>query len=69
MINFANYFLTYADISSCSHPSFTHSLTTWKTIFLGKQIIAQLVKKHPAFYETKMFVTMFRRALSIGHKY
>jgi hypothetical protein len=37
-------------------------LSIWGKILLQKLIIAQLVKKFSAFYETQMFITVFTGA-------
>jgi hypothetical protein len=42
----------------------THSLThSWSRALLEKVPIVQLLKKSPAFYGTRRFITMFTRAL------
>ena len=40
----------------------THSLIPWSRILLEKLTEAQLVKKFPAFYGTRRFITVFTRA-------
>ena len=47
------YLLTY---------SLTHSLTPWSKILLEKLTDSQLVKKFPAFYGTRRFITAFTGA-------
>ena len=42
--------------------SFTHSLTPWSTVLLEKLTGPQLVKKFPAFYGTRRFITSFTNA-------
>jgi len=44
---------------SSEHASLTHSLTPWSRVLLDKLTGFQLVKKFPAFYETRMFITAF----------
>jgi len=50
------YLLTY---------SLTHSLTPWSRVLLEKLTGFQLVKKFPAFYGTRRFITAFTRALHL----
>jgi hypothetical protein len=40
----------------------THSLTPWSRVLLEKLTGVQLVKKFPAFYETRRFITAFTSA-------
>ena len=42
--------------------SHTHSLSLWSTVLLEKLIGSQLVKKFPAFYGTRRFITAFTNA-------
>jgi hypothetical protein len=37
-------------------------LTPWNRVLLEKLIVTQLVKKFPAFYGTRRFITVFKRA-------
>jgi hypothetical protein len=37
-------------------------ITPWNTVLLGQLIVAQLSKEFPAFYGTRMFITVFIRA-------
>ena len=39
----------------------TYLLTPWSTVFLEKLTVFQLVKKFPAFYGTRKFITAFTR--------
>jgi len=36
----------------------THLLTPWIRVLIEKLVVTQLVKKFPAIYGTKMFITM-----------
>jgi hypothetical protein len=38
-------------------------LTPWKTVHVEKLIVAQVVKKFPAFHGTRRFITVFTTAL------
>jgi hypothetical protein len=40
----------------------TYLLTPWSTVLLEKLTGSQLVKKFPAFYGTRRFITAFTRA-------
>jgi hypothetical protein len=35
-----------------------------RTVFLEKRIVIELIKKFPAFYEIRRFISMFIRTLS-----
>jgi len=37
-------------------------LTPWSRVLLEKLILSKLVKKFPAFYETRRFITTFTSA-------
>ena len=50
--------LTYLFTSLLTH-SLTHSLTPWSTVLLEKLTGLQLIKKFPAFYGTRRFITAF----------
>jgi len=47
---------------ACCPPNTTHSLTPCSTVLLEKLTGSQLVKKFPAFYGTRRFITAFTRA-------
>jgi len=40
----------------------SYILTPWNTVFLEKLTVSQLVKKFPAFYGTRRFITAFATA-------
>jgi len=40
----------------------TYLLTPWSTVLLEKLTVFQLVKKFPAFYGTRRFITAFTSA-------
>jgi hypothetical protein len=40
----------------------TPKLTAWSRVILEKLIIAQIIKKFPAFYGTRRIITVFTRA-------
>ena len=40
----------------------TYLLTPWSRVLLGKLTVSQLVKKFPAFYGTRKFITAFKNA-------
>jgi hypothetical protein len=42
-----------------------HQLAVWSRLLAEKLIVAQLVKKFPAFYEVRKVITVFTTA---GHK-
>ena len=42
--------------------SLTYLLTPWSSVLLEKLIGSQLVKKFPAFYGTRRFITEFTSA-------
>jgi hypothetical protein len=44
--------------------SLTHSLTPWSRVLLEKLTDSQLVKKFPAFYVTRRFITAFTNGIS-----
>ena len=44
-------------VSLTHRPPFTHSLTPWCRVLLEKQTGLQLVKKFPAFFWTRRFIT------------
>jgi len=48
-------------IYSLTH-SLTHSLTPWSRVLLEKLTGPQLVKKFPAFYGNRRFITAFTNA-------
>jgi hypothetical protein len=49
-------------LSHCSyHNGGTHSLTPWSRVLLEKLTGFQLVKKFPAFYGNRMFISAFTR--------
>jgi hypothetical protein len=48
---------TYITISTCKHNYNTYLLTAWSGVLIEKLTGFQLVKKFPAFYETRKFVT------------
>jgi hypothetical protein len=50
--------------ATSNHSKFTvhKSLLSWSRVLLEKLIIAELVKKFPAFYITARFITVFTRA-------
>jgi len=53
------------DIASENHTFKSHrkhGLTPWSRILYEKLTVAQLVKKFPAFYGSRRFITMFKRA-------
>ena len=50
------------DISALFTYSLTFLLTPWNTVLLEKQTGYQLVKKFPAFYGTRRFITAFTSA-------
>jgi len=39
-----------------------NQLTPWSSALLGKLTVTQLVKKFPAFYATRRFITVFTTA-------
>ena len=45
---------------------FTHLLTPWSTVLLEKLTYLQLVKKFPAFYGTRKFITVFTSARQLS---
>jgi hypothetical protein len=53
--------LTYPLTHSLTHP-LTHSLTPWSRVLYEKLTALQLVKKLPAFYGTRRFITAFTSA-------
>jgi len=40
------------------------SLTQWSRVVIEELTVTQLVKKFPAFYGTRKFITVFTRSLS-----
>jgi len=40
----------------------SRQLTPWSRVLLEKLTVTQLVKKFPAFYGTRSFITMFTKA-------
>jgi hypothetical protein len=54
--------LVYADYVNLLDESITNLLTTWSRRLLEKLTVSKLVKKFPAFYGTRRFITAFKRA-------
>jgi len=61
-INRHAYLLSYSLIYLPTSYLLTYLLTLWSKVRLGKLIGSQLVKKFPAFYGTRMFITAFTSA-------
>jgi hypothetical protein len=53
-------------INQSNNQSITHSLTPWSKVLLEKLIGSQLIKKFPAFYGTRMFITAFTNACHLS---
>jgi hypothetical protein len=59
-INFRNLFSFFCDNGSVDGGS--KSLIPWSRVLLEKLTGSQLVKKFPAFYGTRRFITAFTKA-------
>jgi hypothetical protein len=61
-----SYFIAIArhssDVVFKSSNTFLEQLTSWITMLLEKLMIAQPVKKFPAFYGTRKFIIVFKIA-------
>jgi len=51
---------------ACSKNSITYLLSTWNRVLQDKLAGSQLVKKFPAFYGTRWFLTAFTSACQLS---
>jgi len=58
--NLLTYLLTYLLTNLLTY-LLTYLLTPWSTVLLEKPIVTQLLKKFPAFYGTRRFITVLTR--------
>jgi len=65
-------FLKHVALNMCNlYPFYilTYLLNPWSGFLLEKLTGSQLVKKFPAFYETRMFITTFTSARQLSLTY